>query len=221
MKKLFSILLVLTLALTAIAPALAATYTDVFTNFDQRDTWDDATTITFADDKVTIDGNGASADGTVVYITAEGSYVLSGSCANGQIIVELDKAEKAQLVLSGLTLTCLDSAPVYVASADKVSLTLVEGTIDCNRDGVLYTSIPQNGNWTAYVDGKESQIVLIGDAMCGLLLTEGSHTITFRYANAAFSLGWEISLICFLIFLIAYATTYRPNLKRKKGKYEN
>ena len=139
MKKLFSILLVLTLALTAIAPALAATYTDVFTNFDQRDTWDDATTITFADDKVTIDGNGASADGTVVYITAEGSYVLSGSCANGQIIVELDKAEKAQLVLSGLTLTCLDSAPVYVASADKVSLTLVEGTINTFSDGSAYS----------------------------------------------------------------------------------
>lgn len=139
MKKVFSILLVLTLALTAIAPALAATYTDVFTNFDQRDTWEDATTITFADDKVTIDGNGASADGTVVYITAEGSYVLSGSCANGQIIVELDKAEKAQLVLSGLTLTCLDSAPVYVASADKVSLTLVEGTINTFSDGSAYS----------------------------------------------------------------------------------
>lgn len=139
MKKLISTLLALTLVLVACAPALAATYTDVFTSFDQRDTWEDATTITFADDKVTIDGNGASADGTVVYITAEGSYVLSGACQNGQIIVELDKAEKAQLVLSGLTLTCQDSAPLYVASADKVSLTLAEGTVNTLSDGAAYT----------------------------------------------------------------------------------
>lgn len=140
MKKLLTTLLVLTLTLCMTVPALAAVYTDVFTNFDRRDTWEDATVIEFADDKVTITGNGASADGTIVYITADGSYVISGSCANGQIIVELDKADKAQLVLSGLTLTCLDSAPIYVASADKVSLTLVEGTVNTFSDGKAYTA---------------------------------------------------------------------------------
>jgi undecaprenyl-diphosphatase UppP len=50
--------------------------------------------------------------------------------------------------------------------------TLVEGTIDCNRNGVLYTSIPQDGNWSASVDGKSAQIVEIGDAMIGLLLDD-------------------------------------------------
>ena len=34
--------------------------------------------------------------------------------------------------------------------------TLVEGIIDCNRDGLLYTSIPQNGNWKVLVDGEET-----------------------------------------------------------------
>jgi len=140
MKKLLTTLLALTLTLCMAAPALAATYTDVFTNFDQRDTWSDVTTIEFSDDKVTINGNGASADGTIVYITADGSYLISGSCQNGQIIVELSKADKAQLVLSGLTLTCLDSSPLYVASADKVSLTLVEGTVNTFSDGAAYTA---------------------------------------------------------------------------------
>ena len=139
MKKLLTTLLAMALMMCMAAPALAATYTDVFTNFDQRDTWDEVTTIEFSDDKVTINGNGASADGTVVYITADGSYLISGSCANGQIVVELDKADKAQLVLSGLTLACLDSAPLYVASADKVALTLVEGTVNTFSDGKAYT----------------------------------------------------------------------------------
>jgi uncharacterized membrane protein YfhO len=95
---------------------------------------------------------------------------------------------------------------------------LVEGTINCNRNGVLYTSIPEDGNWTAMVDGKPVDIVLIGDAMIGLLLSEGMHTITFKYHNAAFSLGWKISLVCAVIFAGLYYSIYKP--KRKKGKYE-
>ncbi len=96
--------------------------------------------------------------------------------------------------------------------------TLVEGTINCNRNGVLYTSIPQDGNWTAKVDGKPADIVLIGDAMIGLLLSEGTHTVTFQYHNAAFSLGWKISLACTAVFAGLYFSIYQP--KRKKGKYE-
>ncbi len=96
--------------------------------------------------------------------------------------------------------------------------TLVEGTIDCNRNGVLYTSIPQDGNWTAEVDGKPAQIAVIGDAMVGLLLAEGKHTVTFRYHNAAFSLGWKISVACTVVFIGLYWSVYHP--RRKKGKYE-
>ena len=139
MKKMLLTVLALILVMAVSAPALAATYTDVFTNFDQRDTWTDATTIDFTNDSVKISGNGASADGTIVYITGDGTYVISGECANGQIIVELNKADKAQLVLMGLNLTCLDSAPLYVASADKVGLTLAEGTVNTFSDGTAYT----------------------------------------------------------------------------------
>lgn len=100
------------------------------------------------------------------------------------------------------------------------SNTLLEGTIDCNRDGVLYTSIPQNGNWHAFVDGNPVDIVTIGDAMVGLLLTRGTHTIRFEYHNPAFSLGWKISAICLIAFAGIYLTAYKPSFRRKKGKYQ-
>jgi len=96
--------------------------------------------------------------------------------------------------------------------------TYVEGIINCNRDGVLYTSIPQDGNWTATVDGEPAQIVLIGDAMIGLLLSEGYHTVSFSYHNAAFSMGWKISLACLLILIFLYLIIYKPH--RVKGKFE-
>ena len=69
------------------------------------------------------------------------------------------------------------------------------------------------------MDGKEAQIVDIGEAMVGLILSEGEHTVQFAYHNAAFSLGWKISLACLAVFVGLTLSIYLP--KKKKGKYEH
>lgn len=120
-------------------PALAANYADEFTNFDRRDSWTEAVTIVFDGEGVTVNGSGVSVDGTTAYITAPGVYMLSGKCDNGQVVVEVAKEEKVQLVLGGLTLSCADSAPLYVISADKTSLTLAPGSVNTFSDGAAYT----------------------------------------------------------------------------------
>lgn len=79
--------------------------------------------------------------------------------------------------------------------------TRVEGTIDCGGDGLVYTSIPDDGNWLALVDGEPVEPVLVGGVMLALPVTAGSHTVAFLYRNAAFSLGWKISLGCAGTFL--------------------
>ena len=89
----------------------------------------------------------------------------------------------------------------------------LSGTITCNRDGLLYTSVPQDGNWVAYVDGKQADIVLVGDCMVGLMLTEGQHTIQLRYVNKAFRTGALISAGCALVFA---AIAIGDDLRRKK-----
>ena len=60
--------------------------------------------------------------------------------------------------------------------------------------------------------------MLIGNCMIGLNLTEGTHTVTFRYENAAFQLGWKITLVCALLFAGIALPVY--NSRRQKGKYE-
>ena len=94
----------------------------------------------------------------------------------------------------------------------EFSNTLVEGTISCDRNGLLYTSIPQNGNWSVEVDGAPAEIVLVGDVMVGVALTQGEHTVRFLYENAAFRLGWKISLVSFAIFGVLVFF-----IRRKKG----
>ncbi len=102
--------------------------------------------------------------------------------------------------------------------------TKVEGTIHCDRDGLMYTSIPQNGNWHVYVDGEEAEIRLVGDAMIGVYLTQGEHQITFRYKNTAFTAGVIVTAVCALAFwgIAAYVhyPDYKPTLDKWKAAYD-
>lgn len=96
----------------------------------------------------------------------------------------------------------------------KFSNTSVQGTIECDRDGLLYTSIPQNGNWHAAVDGEEAQITLVGDCMIALPMAVGSHTVQLSYQNDAFSIGWKISLLCAVSLATAVQLIYKPDWKK-------
>ncbi len=143
-----------------------------------------------------------------------------------QIRMTCTKGKSATITL---TAAVLDSERFWqgygVLNASTLELTrfestLVEGIITCDRDGLLYTSIPQNGNWQVLVDGREAEVKLVGDAMIAVELTEGEHTLTYRYCNAAFSLGWKISLACAAVFGGLYWLVYKPEIRTKHGKYE-
>ena len=102
-----------------------------------------------------------------------------------------------------------------VLNVTRFEDTCVEGTIECKQAGLMYTSIPQAGeNWHVFVDGKEAEITLIGDAMAGVMLEEGTHTVTFRYQNKAFTTGLIISITCFALFIAACG--YALYKKKKK-----
>ncbi len=89
--------------------------------------------------------------------------------------------------------------------------TRLEGTISSDREGLLYTSIPQNGNWQVTVDGEEAETVLVGDCMTAVLLEPGDHRVVFQYKNPAFSMGWKVSLLCAAALL---ALTLRQRKKQ-------
>ncbi len=129
-------------------------------------------------------------------------------------------------VLTGVLDEAVFRKAYEILAADTLELTEftnthVAGTIACSRDGLLYTSIPQNGdNWRVTVDGQPASIRLIGGAMIGVELTAGTHTVAFSYHNAAFSLGWKLSLACLLVFGGLSAAVYLPGRKKQKGKYQ-
>lgn len=66
-------------------------------------------------------------DGSTVTITADGTYLLSGTLDHGSIVVDAGEKAKPQLVLEGVTVQS-ETAALEIREADKVFVTLVEGT---------------------------------------------------------------------------------------------
>ena len=128
-----------------------------YSKFDLRTTYDakKATTIAFTDSDVTVKGSGASSDGTTVMISGEGTYIISGECSDGQIIVEVKDKDKVQLVFNGLTLTSKTKAPLWIKNADKVSITLAEGTVNTLEDTAEYVDANEDGEPNACLFSKE------------------------------------------------------------------
>ena len=76
---------------------------------------------------------------------------------------------------------------------DNAISMLKEAETDENGEYHKPTTAPE-GNWVAYVDGQRAEVKLVGNVMVCLELTEGVHTIEFRYENKAFTYGALVSV---------------------------
>lgn len=76
--------------------------------------------------------------------------------------------------------------------------TKIEGTVYAPQYSVLYTSIPYDEGWHVYVDGKKTDIFPVGDAVIGLEMAQGQHTVEFKYTPAGLKLGGAITIASLL-----------------------
>ena len=122
----------------------------LFTENDKNGAWDTAraTRITLDGDEVSVFGGGAYAFDGSVMITGKGKYVISGTLTDGSVIVDTDSSAKIWIMLDGADITCSTGACFDVEQADKVFLTLAEGS-----DNRLTTTGFSEENRTAGMDG--------------------------------------------------------------------
>lgn len=150
-----------------------------------------STYILLNDDNVKVNGSGATVSGTIITIKDEGTYIFSGNLSEGQIIVDTNtKDDKVQIVLSGVSITSKNNAPIYIKSADKVFVTLDTGTENTLIDGAEYVQTDDNA-----VDGVifskadltingSGSLIIIGNYKHGIVskddiaITGGTITVT-------------------------------------------
>ena len=77
---------------------------------------------------------------SIITISSEGTYIVSGTLTDGQIVIDAGKEDKIRLILNGCSITSSDSAAIYVVSADKVFVTLAEGSTNALSNGGTFTS---------------------------------------------------------------------------------
>ena len=81
----------------------------------------------------------------------------------------------------------------------------IKGTVKLAADKMLYTSVPYDKGWSVFVDGvkvDKENIVKIGDALMGVKMDAGEHTVEFKYTPSGFVLGMTISILGIVLLII-------------------
>lgn len=119
---------------------------ELFTDRDLSGTYDasGSTQILFDGGKITA-GASVTVSGSTATITQAGTYILRGSAEDGRVAVSVPKDAKVQLVLDGIDLTSTDGAAIHILQADKVFLTLAQGSVNLLANGGTFADAEETG----------------------------------------------------------------------------
>lgn len=187
----------------AVSTGDTLSYDDMFTDRDLDVGYEesDSVKISLSDDSTTVSSgssdnsstddtvDGVTVDGNVITITSGGTYIISGTLTEGQLVVDADD-ENVQIVLDNADITCATSAAIYVKSAGKIFITLAEGSEnilmntaefeaidDNNIDAVIFSKddLVLNGSGTLTINSENGHGIVSKD---NLKITGGTYNIT-------------------------------------------
>lgn len=164
---------------------------DLFTDRDKEVGYQEESciTISLSDSGSQSSSDSVKIDGSIITISQEGVYLVSGTLSNGQIIVNSDSTAKIQLVLNNADISSASSAPLYVKQADKVFITTAQDSVnhlktssaftadgDTNVDGVIFSKddLTLNGTGTLSIETEYGHGIVSKD---DLVITSGSYEI--------------------------------------------
>ena len=80
--------------------------------------------------------------------------------------------------------------------------TYISGNIESSENGLLFTSIPYDYGWSAYIDGEKVESYAFKNALLTIRVPEGTHYIEFKYFPKGLLTGIIISVASLLIFIL-------------------
>ncbi|MFD9038660.1 carbohydrate-binding domain-containing protein [Streptomyces bottropensis] len=139
----------------------------------------DAVAIDLKGDSASADGKGVEVDGTTVTITSGGTYLLSGSLDDGQVVVTAPEAT-VRLVLDGADISSSSGSAIAATEAERLVVVLADGSEnrlsdtdsyadDAEANAALYSagdltiggdgSLAVRGNGNDAIAGKDGLVV--------------------------------------------------------------
>lgn len=143
---------------------------DVASLFSERDLSSDydesaAVSIELAGDSISCDSDAVSIDGSCVTLLDEGTYLISGTLDDGQILVDAEDTDKVFVTLEDGTDNTLTNGGTYAAIDEN------------NIDGVIFskTYLTLNGSGSLSINAQAGHGVVSKDE---LTITDGSYSVT-------------------------------------------
>ena len=93
--------------------------------------------------------------------------------------------------------------------------TQIKGTVDADKAGLLYLSIPFDKGWSVKIDGKEAEPYKIFDTFLSVHMTAGTHEVSLEYMPEGLKAGGMITGGSILILLVLTGLAAGKNKKRK------
>lgn len=135
-------------------------------------------------------------------------YVING--ANGNDMADFTVTlNETQSSVQAQVYTCANEAYEAVVrrlSESQLTDVKAEGSrvsakLDAKEDGTLMLTIPYDEGWTVYVDGEETEYFRIGEALMGVKVSAGVHTVEMKYQPPGFAAGALLTAICIALFV--------------------
>lgn len=178
------------------------TNTTYFSDKDFNTQYDEATStkIHLLGDTVSVSGDGVSTSDSIVSITKDGTYIISGESNGLQLKVDAEKEADIHIIFKGVTMSNTN-APINIQKANVVTITLEDGTnntlsdssenSDEKANAVLFSKVDLiiNGTGTLNINAKKNNGIKANDT---LHITGGTYQI--NAIGNAFNVNDELNI---------------------------
>lgn len=125
---------------------------------------------TFSDKDISGDYNESQSVPVTSFTSADiiskaGTYVFTGEMKDTMITVEAGDGDKVYLVLDNVTISNSEGPAIYIKSADKVFITLKDGTVNSISDGSSYTITDEDSTLDGAIFSKVDLTINGGGAL--------------------------------------------------------
>lgn len=157
------------------ATVVSMDVSDMFSDRDMENEYEESECTMINLEKESIEGSGAEVTSEGITITEEGEYILTGTYKNKQITVEAADDAKVRVILKDAVIDNEKGAAIYVKSADKVFITLAEGTVN-TVSGVTQTiSVDEETDAAIY---SKSDLTVNGEGSLSIKCSDGKGIVS-------------------------------------------
>lgn len=87
----------------------------------------------------------------------------------------------------------------------------IKTDVNAAENGVLFTTIPYNKNWSVKVDGNKVETYMTCDTLLAFDMPEGTHEIVMSYNSLDIIIGCICSIIGLIVFAVFSIIVYKRN----------